>query len=192
MPRIQFINTDAEHLKDCFREAHRGFPELQNRHITVRKLNLKQTTMRAQPVINHRFFSGKRRQYYIDFSDRMSANDHLKVEKLPREVLVGWFAHELGHVMDYLYRSSWDLIQFGIGYYLFHNFRIGAERKADIYAIAHGFADHIITTKKYILEKSNLPDDYKRRIETYYMSPDEVALMAQDKEAARLQLDRLI
>jgi len=192
MSIIRFVNTDAEHLKACFREAYQGFPELHNRQIIVRKLELKQTTMRAQPVVNHRFFSKKQRQYYIDFSDRMSANYQLKVENLPKEVLVGWFAHELGHVMDYLHRSGWNLMKFGIGYSFFSNFRIGAERKADLYAIAHGFADHIITTKKYILEKSKLPNDYKKRIEIYYMSPDEVALLAQDEEATKLRLDKVV
>jgi hypothetical protein len=192
MTNIHFRNTDSEHLKECFRIACGGFPALHNHKIIVRKIAMGKTTMRAQPVINLSFLKRKKRQFYVDFSARLSSNQDLKVEKLPRKVLIGWFAHELGHVMDYLDRSAFQIVGFGIGYILHEHFRIGAERKADLYAITHGFADYIIETKKYILEQSSFPDSYKRRIETYYMSPDEVALMARNEEAKSLRMDQIL
>ncbi len=147
--------------------------------------------MNAQPILNCRFFNRPRRHYIINLSNNMHLEDRIAIHELPEEVLVGWFAHELGHLCDYLYRSAFSMLRFGVGYLVFPNYRTGAERKADIFAIEHGFADELIATKKYILEKSALPDAYKKRIELYYMSADEVALMVQGKEAEALRMDRL-
>ncbi len=175
-------------------KAYKGFPELHSHRLVVRQQAMHITTMQAQPIVNLAFFSRKKRHYIIRLSDNIHLKDQIRVHELPEEVLVGWFAHELGHLIDYLPRTAANLLKFGIGYLAFPNFRIGAERKADIYAIARGFSAPIIATKKYILEKSSLPGHYKTRIERYYMSADEVALMVQknEKEREKLRMDKLL
>lgn len=173
-------------------EAYEGFPELHSHRLVARQQAMRVTTMQAQPIVNLAFFSKKRRHYIIRLSNNIHLKDQIRVDELPKEVLVGWFAHELGHLIDYLPRTAVDLLKFGIGYLMFPNFRIGAERKADIFAIARGYSAQVIATKKYILEKSSLPDYYKTRIERYYMSADEVALMVQKKEREHLRMDKLI
>lgn len=190
--KIEFQNVQSQHIKDCFYEAYKGFPEVWEHRIVLRKRRMRQTTMQAQPIFNLAFFNKKKRHYRIDFSNNMHLKTQVRVHELPAEVLVGWFAHELGHVVDYLPRTASNMIKFGIGYLLYPNFRIGAERKADIFAIKHGFAEAIISTKKFILEKSQLPNEYKKRIELYYMSADEVALMVQKEEDKMLKMDKLI
>jgi hypothetical protein len=42
--------------------------------------------------------------------------------RVPYNVIVGWLAHELGHVLDYKDRSSINLMWFGVMYYFSHDF----------------------------------------------------------------------
>ena len=190
--KIEFRNITSQYIRECFMKAYEGFPEVHSHPLIVRQQPMKVTTMQAQPVASLSFFSKKNRKYIIRLNDNLHLKDQIRVHELPEDVLVGWFAHELGHIIDYLPRTAGNLLKFGIGYLIFPNFRIGAERKADIYAIARGFSAPIIATKKYILEKSNLPDRYKTRIERYYMSADEVAIMVQKREKEHLRMDKLI
>lgn len=174
---IEFKNIKQNFVRNCFRKALQGYPELAERKITLLMRPVARTNMRAQPVIDFYFFNKKRRRYKIEISNHPNFARYLSLEDLPETVLVGWFAHELGHVLDYLHRSAWNMIKFGLGYWWFHNFRIGAERKADVFAIQNGFADEVIATKKYILEQSSLPNRYKDQIRKYYLSAEEIAMM---------------
>lgn len=189
--KVTFKHIDQHFVRDCFLEALQGFPELAEHEIILQQRSVATTNMRAQPLIDFRFFYPARRAYKIEVSNHPNFAQYLKLEDLPAQVLVGWFAHELGHVMDYLQRSAWDMIKFGLGYWLFANFRIGAERKADVYAIQQGFAAEVMATKKYILEKSTLPNRYKARIDRYYLSPEEVAMMI-DQDNDDLTIDQAL
>ena len=188
----EFKNVHSEHIKACFLRAYQRFPKLHPHRIVVHQRRMDKTTMNAQPIVNRYFFLRKRRQYRINVSNNMHLKSKINIHELPEDVLVGWFAHELGHVYDYLYRSALGLIRFGLGYLWLGNFRTGAERKADIFAIDRGFGHEILATKTFILEHSSLPDKYKKRISLYYMSPDEVALMVEGKERDELRMDRLL
>lgn len=188
---VQFRGLNSEHIKACFLKTYHCYERLHPHPLIVRQRAMERTTMNAQPVLNWRFLSRARRHYLINLSNNMHLEGRIAIHELPEDVLVGWFAHELGHLCDYLHRSALSMVRFGFGYLIFPNYRTGAERKADIYAIEHGFADELIATKKYILEKSALPDAYKKRIELYYMSADEVALMVQGEEEEALRMDRL-
>lgn len=187
----EFKDVHSEHIKACFLRAYQRFPKLHPHRILVHQRRLEKTTMNAQPIFNRYFFVRKRRQYLVNVSNNMHLKSHVNIHELPEEVLVGWFAHELGHVYDYLYRSAFGLIRFGLGYLWLANFRTGAERKADIFAIDRGFGQEIIAAKQFILDQSDLSDAYKKRISLYYMSPDEVALMVQGEERDDLRMDRL-
>lgn len=174
---VRFKHIGPGFVRDCFLEALQGFPELEEHEIVLQQSRVSSSNMRAQPLFNLGFFRRARRGYKIEISNHPNFAQYLDLEDLPAEVLVGWFAHELGHVMDYLKRNAWDMIKFALGYWFFSNFRVGAERKADIYAIQQGFAPELIATKKYILAHSDLPNHYKERIDKYYLSPEEVAIM---------------
>lgn len=180
--QIEFRNIDNAFIEACFKKAVTGFKALKNNKIILSQKAIPTTNMRAQPVINSRIFNLQKRAYKIEISNHPNFAKYLRLEELPEGVLVGWFAHELGHVMDYFQRSAGNMIRFALGYSLFPNFRIGAERKADLYAIENGFAKEILTTKKFILEHSSLPGSYKNKIEKYYMSPGEVALLLAQNE----------
>lgn len=179
-------------VQDCFAQALAGYAPLHQHPIRLYRQHLKDMTMRAQPLINGRFFQKDKRGYRVDIQDYTRINEAIQVPDLPRDVLVGWFAHELGHIMDYRTRSAWDLIRFGLGYLLFPTFRVGAERKADLYAIEFGFAQEITATKMFLLEESTIPNSYKTRLTRYYLSPEEVELVVREKKEGSIFRDRIV
>lgn len=181
--KLQFKNIPSNFVRDCFMHAFKPFKALHKHEILVQRRSIPQTTMRAQPIIDSQFWNTSTRRYKVEISNHAKLKEYIRIDTLPEDVLVGWFAHELGHIMDYLDRGVWSMIKFGIGYQYFHTFKIGAERKADVYAIEHGFASQLLETKKYILENSKLPDAYKNRIERFYMSAREVQLIMDEKVA---------
>ncbi len=192
-PNVVFLNIDSPFVKKCFLEVHQAFEELHQNKIFVRFKALKKTNMRAQPVPNLRFWSKKTRQYRITISDHIELEQYFNLEELPGKVLKGWFAHELGHITDYSDRSAFNLIKFGIGYLFFPTHRIGTERRADIFAIEKGFSEYLVETKKFILQHSKLPNDYKSRIEKYYLSVEEVGILSRHlEEMEELRLDKII
>ncbi|UII19473.1 hypothetical protein [Fulvivirga ligni] len=159
------------------------YPELVDVKIRfVFKDNIKRSFMQAQPVIGSMFGRRANREYVI-FMSRYFKIGHEKIfiHALPFDVILGWIGHELGHVMDYMGRGLFSMIKFGIGYLISRAYIIGAERVADTYAIQHGLADKIITTKNFILNHSDLPEKYKAKIKRLYMPPEEVMMMVEAK-----------
>lgn len=172
-----------EEVYDVVTEALSYFPELYDVPIEFRfKKSIKGSFMQAQPIFSTFFRSRKNRAYKIHMSHFLVVEgDPIPIAEIPDKVLVGWIGHELGHVMDYLHRSSLNLVEFGFGYLFSKRFFMGAERAADIFAMEQGLAHHIVEAKNYILNHTSLPESYKRKIRKYYMSPDEVLLSVEGK-----------
>ncbi|TXF89053.1 hypothetical protein FUA23_12260 [Neolewinella aurantiaca] len=171
---LYFQNVQSPLIREWFAETLARYPELHNRPIYLRKLSMKRSTMRAQPIINWSFFRRATRHYRVDFSDHLDVTKHVIVQDLPKEVVVGWFAHELGHIIDYLNRPVLGMISFGLGYALWSRYMRKAERIADTIAVEHGFGDEVRATKAYLLQHATLPFNYKRRLNKYYLSADEL------------------
>jgi len=169
-------------LKKEIDEALSYFPELwQTRIDFVFKDKIKNAVMQAQPRVKTLFKKKELRTYKIKISRYLTLGDETKpIEEVPHEILVGWIAHELGHVMDYLDRSSFQMIGFGFNYITSKAFLRNAEYEADKFAVEHGCADLIIRTKSFILNHKKLSDDYKDRIDRLYMSPEEVRLLEEE------------
>ncbi len=116
-------------LRAWFAEVLAAYPDLAGRTIYLRQAAIARSTMRAQPVINWRFFRRATREYRIDYSNHLTVTNHVRVQELPKVVVVGWFAHELGHVLDFLNRPILGMISFGLRYALWspylRNVRLG-------------------------------------------------------------------
>lgn len=152
------------------------YPALKNTNIEfVIKPSLKQSFMKAQPVFSSLLGSKENRAYKILISDSFALeNKRLDLKEIPENVLIGWLGHELGHIMDYKNRSSFNLICFGIRYSLSKNYIRKAERIADSFAVSHNMENYIIATKNFILNHADLSDKYKSRIKRLYVSPNEI------------------
>ncbi|WP_372752543.1 hypothetical protein [Mariniflexile sp.] len=160
------------------------YPELKDVPIEFKfKSKIKKSTMQAQPDFWSVFSSPSKRKYKILISENFKISDTVYYTKnIPSKVLIGWLGHELGHVMDYQNRSGLNLIGFGLGYLFSENALKKAERIADTYAVAHGMEHYILATKNFILNEAGFPEIYTNRIKRFYLSPEEIMLLVEERE----------
>ncbi len=164
--------------------ALKAYPELEN--VTIKfiiKPSLNKSFMKAQPNFWDLLRPFRKRSYRIYMSDTFELDQlSLKLTDIPSNIVVGWLAHELGHIMDYESRSTPSLIYYGIRYALSSGFVKEAERNADLFAINHNMVDYILATKRFILDNANLSESYKNHIRKNYLSPDEIIYIVQERE----------
>jgi len=158
------------------RVALSHYPQLKDTPIRfrfTRKLN--KSIMAARPVIGSLFKNRKDRVYEILINPTFKLESHEEaIRHIPDSVMAGWIGHELGHIMDYERRTFWGLLGFGISYGLSKKYVRRAERVADSFAIDQGMGLYLLSTKRFILDHSELPQNYKDKIEALYLSPDDL------------------
>ncbi|HET8859098.1 hypothetical protein [Marivirga sp.] len=174
--KVKFSKVDSDKIKESFLEALRKYEDLHDYSITLYQKRVKNSTMQAQPIISlQNIFSGIKR-YRIMLGVYVSSSDTLKVEDVPQNVMTGWFAHELGHLVDYLSYSNLGMIKYGLQYVFSNSFKMKAEHEADYIAIQRGFRDEIIATKEWVLNHDLVGQRYKDRLHKYYLSIEQVEL----------------
>ena len=161
------------------------YPELATTPIEFKfKKQIQKSTMQAQPEFSSVFKRKKHRSYKILISEKIKIADSVYFTKdMPSEIMIGWLGHELGHVMDFEQRSGLNLIGFGIGYLTSKKYIRGAEHRADSYAVHHGMEKYILATKEFILEKAGLSQKYIDRIKNLYLSPEEIMMLVEERDA---------
>lgn len=173
---VKFENLKDERIKQIFIEVVNEFDELDDYKITVVRQKIKSATMQAQPVLTFGSFFTGAKHYRIKLSKYVRDSDKLAVSSLSEDVLKGWFAHELGHIVDYAPYSNLQMITYGAKYLYSKKFKREAEYAADYIAIQNGFSKQIIASKKFILENNFLDESYKSKIKKYYMSVETVEI----------------
>ena len=160
------------------------YPELKNTPISFKfKKNINKSTMRAQPIFWSLFRSRKHRKYIVLMSEKIKISGKVFLTKdIPEDIMIGWLGHELGHIMDYKNRSSLNLIWFGLKYTFSGSYIKEAERAADTYAVSHGMEKYILKTKGFILDNAEIEEKYKARIRKYYLSPEEIMTLVEERE----------
>ncbi|WP_411268244.1 hypothetical protein [Olleya sp. HaHaR_3_96] len=178
-------STRPETIKDEIKIALSYYPELKDTPINFKfKKTIKKSTMQAQPTAGSFLKRKGKRSYNIFISETVKiSGDVYYTKDMPKEVLIGWIGHELGHVMDYKNRSNLNLMWFGIKYLLSDNHIATAERAADTYAVQSGMGDYILKTKDFILSQSNIAPSYIARIKKYYLSPEEIMEIINQRDA---------
>jgi len=185
------IALNAQHIvPDSIQEEARiaisHYPKLEETPITFKfKKNIKKSTMQAQPTFWSLFKSRKKRKYVVLISEKIkiSGKEYL-TKNVPKDIMIGWLGHELGHIMDYQNRSSLNLVWFGIKYTFSGTYLKEAERAADTYAVSNGMAPYIVETKNFILDNAEIHEKYKARIRKFYLSPEEIMAMVEEREAS--------
>ena len=182
-----FMNAQQNIPKTISYEAQKAlsfYPELSESQIEFRfKKNIKKSTMQARPSFGSFFKNRRNRSYVILISETFKISDkEFTTKDIPSNILIGWIGHELGHVMDYQNRSKTNLIWFGLKYLISERFIVEAERAADTYAVAHGMEKYILATKEFILNHADIAVSYKDRIKKYYLSPEEIMVMVEERD----------
>lgn len=180
---IDFIDVSNQKIKDCFLEVYNKYESLHRYEIKVVQKSLGASTMQAQPILSLKSLLTGVKSYQVKLGKYVKDSDKIKVSDLPRDVLIGWFAHELGHIVDYQPRSNVGMMIYGIRYLTSKKFKRKVEHDADNIAIENGFAVSILDTKRYILENDFLGEDYKSIIEQYYMSINDVEIWMDEHHA---------
>ena len=166
-------------LKEEILEALTYFPELEKIKIEFRfKDEIDGAFMQAQPKVASLFNSAKFRTYVVNIKKHFQSKDSvILMSSLPKNVLVGWLGHELGHILDYHGKDFFSVTELGIGYVLSDDYVKSTEFRADFNAIQHGLKDKILATKNFILNHPKLPESYKRKIRDFYPSEESIRIM---------------
>ncbi|MEM9830495.1 MAG: hypothetical protein AAF944_07640 [Bacteroidota bacterium] len=162
------------------------YPDLADTRIEFRyEDEIRKSVMQAQPKLGSLLRGKSKRAYVVKISRYLELNNYnIDISTLPFNVLVGWIAHELGHIMDYRDRSGLAMMGFGIRYWLSEKYLKKAERRADMYALRHGLGDKVVETKRFILHHAEIPYWYKARIKRLYMSPKEYSQLISETTTA--------
>jgi hypothetical protein len=164
-------------IYDPVKKALEFFPELKEVQISFElKDKISGSVMQAQPKVFSLFVDAKeKRKYRIKITKKLDFGDQIvPIENIPNDALVGWIGHELGHIMDYLNRSSFNMMHFGAKYLLSKEKVVDAELTADGYAISCGLGYQILANKNYILNNEGFEEEYKNKIRNLYMSPEQI------------------
>lgn len=158
------------------------YPELKDVPIEFKfKEKLQKSFMQAQPDFKTLLRSANKRKYIIFISSNFNIEgEEFNIHNVPKDVIIGWIGHELGHIIDYLNRSSLNLLIFGIKYIFIGKHIREAERAADTFAVSHGMGDYILNTKNFILNNTSLSETYKNRIKNLYLSPEDILQLTQE------------
>jgi hypothetical protein len=164
-----------------------SFYPLDETSITFKfKKRIKKSTMLAQPDFWSLFKPKGKRKYKILISEKIVISGKVfQTKDIPSDVLIGWLGHELGHIMDYRTRSSLNMLWFGLKYTFSDNYIKEAERAADTYAVNQGMEKYILITKDFILNNSKIDAIYKARIVKYYLSPEEIMVLVNNRDGEK-------
>lgn len=172
---IRFTNVTSEKIRECFVKVMQRYGPLHRYEITLKQKPIRSATMQAQPMFSFRSLFKGVKHYQIRLA--LYVRDSKEpVANLPEDVLTGWFAHELGHVMDYEPYTNFEMILYGLKYLISDTFKRKAEHAADYIAIAHGFKEEILASKHYLLENELVNETYKAKIRKYYLPIETVEL----------------
>jgi hypothetical protein len=180
---ITYKNIADKRIKELFAQTKSSFEALEEVKLVLRGTQIKGSTMQAQPIIRPSSFIRGRMDYRIRLAEYVRDSDELRVDQLSDEVLVGWFAHELGHVVDYLNRSGIQMLLFGIQYLSSAHFRRQAEHRADQIAAKHGFHREVLETKKFLFHHDMIDPLYRKKMQKYYMSIDDLNAWVEENVA---------
>lgn len=178
---VHIKNVKSEKIISAFTTVLERYESLHGYSITLVQSRIKSSTMQAQPIFSLKGWLKGHKSYQVKIGKYVRDSDHIKVEDLSEDILVGWFAHELGHVVDYEPYSHWQMIKYGLKYVFSETFKKKVEYAADYIAITHGFKNQILASKRYILENELLDKAYKDKINKYYLSIEDVELCTQDE-----------
>lgn len=166
----------AKELEDEIKKALSFFPQLKNYSILFRfRIIERKSYMLAQPQIKSLWRHRSKRKYQIIISKNyFTKNPNFEDGRVPSDVVIGWIGHELGHILDYIDRSSLSLMWFGFKYYYFESFIREAEITADHNAVKAGLIKYLVISKEFARNPLYFKQDYIDKLNSLYPSVADV------------------
>jgi hypothetical protein len=131
---------------------------------------------------------------------KVSINKVLFLEDNPHtdDILLGLFAHELGHGLHYSVLSELDLVVLGERYERFYLSPEGHmkpwaeayEQFTDLTAIAHGYGKALIQQK--IRSQDNVSKNHPAKVWSFYLKPDDIETLMNDRAAFEAKMEETL
>lgn len=162
-------------LKLPFYVALSYYPELYHSKIKM-EARILFTTMEARPGNTSVFRWAKNRTYNIYINNRKGKTKGINLAKLNFNSRVGFFGHELAHLLSYQFKNSFQLIGMGAKYIFSRKYKRYVERETDMETIRRGLGFALYEAKKRILKDRSLGTSraYRRNARKNYMTDAEV------------------
>lgn len=106
----------------------------------------------------------RKRKYLVKVN--LKRKDILR--RLSHDDLVGWFGHELAHIIDYQTMSLPNLLTFAFKYLFDFKFRFSVERRINAFCYNSGFAMELYGVWKKFLSMPIVNKNYRRYIVEHY------------------------
>lgn len=172
-----FIKNVPAHFMKQFSIVCKAFPELKNDNISLKFRSIGMT-MQARPNIWTVF--GGQREYFVFINTHRHRNGIL-LEDIPFNAQIGIIAHELCHIVDYHFKSNWELFKTGLWYLKKRN-QENYEKAIDYLVIKKGLGHQLKDWSHFVLHEAPLTDKYKKTKETFYLRPEEIHTCIQEHE----------
>lgn len=162
-------------LKLPFYVALSYYPELHNSKIKIEG-RIMFTTMEARPANSSVFKKADNRTYKVYINNRKGKSKGINLAKLNFNSRVGFFGHELAHLLSYQNRNSFELLGMGLKYVFSKKYKRYTERETDLETIKRGLGYPLYESKKRILKDKSLGTSraYRRNARKNYMTDAEV------------------
>lgn len=148
------------------------YPELKDVHILFR-FGKASTTMSSRPTVASLLKNRKKRLYIVTVNQNGASKLGLTWNELSFNETVGWFGHELGHILHYSQKSDGGIIWMGYKY-SFARYKRKMERFTDQLAIQHDLGFALYDGAEYTLNCSEATRGYKNKSKRFYLKPDEI------------------
>jgi len=152
------VELNRNQLANIFQEAKRRYPELENADINLTFSKGWFFTM--QSFVKFSSIFNKKRKYCINVDLRKKN----VLSKLSEDNIMGWFGHELAHIVDYETMSLLKFFIFGLRYVFDLKFRFSVEKRINAFAYNNGFAKELFGVWKKFLVMDGAGKKYQAYI----------------------------
>ncbi|MGV3598068.1 MAG: hypothetical protein ACO1PI_09375 [Bacteroidota bacterium] len=151
------------------------YPELYADKIEIEG-SIMSHTMQARPTKASVFKRKSKRTYKIFINNRKGVYKGIHLAKLNFNMRVGFFGHELAHLLSYKMRNGMQLIGMGFKYIFSKKYKRQLERETDMETVKRGLGYPLHETKKLILHDAavEIPLAYRLNSKKNYMTDEEV------------------
>lgn len=168
-PDSIFIKNVPEKWYKQFTVICKAFPELRDDHISLKFQSISMT-MQARPDI-WTIFGGQRR--YLVLVNTQRSRNGLLLDDIPFNAQLGIIAHELCHIVDYHFKTNWEIVKTGLWYLKKRN-QEDYEKAIDYLVIKKGLGHQLRDWSHFVLHEAELTERYKKTKETYYLRPADI------------------
>jgi hypothetical protein len=155
--------SSAQKFEIAFEKANIRYQKTQGLDIELKLSKGLFFTMRAS-VRPSSLFTKKRK--YIVYVNLLRKDI---LPKLSEEDLIGWFGHELAHIIDYEAMSNFELLVFAFKYLFDLKFRFSVEKRINAFTYNNGFSQELFGVWKKFLSLENVNKKYKNYIIKNYL-----------------------